>query len=250
MKKSSLLTLAFCLSVVATACAEPDLNTTLVDNKPLPESQFKKIFNGKDFSGWDGNKEFWSVKDGTITGQTSAEHAVKGNTFLVWTNTYVGDFELRCSYRIVPDNNVGFANSGIQYRSKIIDPSYWVVGGYQADMEAGKKYSGILYEERGRGILAERGQKVVIHADGKKEVVGEVGKSDDIQAAIKSKDWNDYVIIAKGNHLQHFINGKQTIDVVDEQESAAARTGVLALQIHKGEPMTIQFKNLRIKKLK
>ncbi len=211
------------------------------------EAGFKNIFNGKNLSGWDGNKEFWSVKDGVITGQTTAEHAVKGNTFLIWTNGTVGDFELHCSYRIVPDNNAGFANSGIQYRSKVIDQSYWVVGGYQADMEAGKKYSGILYEERGRGILAERGQKVVIHADGKKDVVGSVGNSEEIQAAIKEKDWNEYVVIAKGNHVQHFINGKQTIDLVDEQESAAAKNGILALQIHKGEPMTVQFKNIRIK---
>ena len=211
---------------------------------------FKSLFNGKDLSGWDGNKEFWSVQEGVITGQTTPEHAVKQNTFLVWTNGTVGDFELRCSYKIVPNNNAGFANSGIQYRSKVLDPGYFVVGGYQADMEAGKKYSGILYEERGRGILAERGQKVVIHADGKKEVVGSLGKSEEIQAGIKEKDWNEYVVIAKGNHLQHFINGKPTIDLVDEQEAAAAKSGVLALQIHKGEPMTIQFKNLRIKQLK
>jgi hypothetical protein len=223
---------------------------TLAGSALAEDKGFKAIFNGHDLTGWDGKTEFWSVKEGVITGQTTAEHAVKQNTFLVWTNGTVGDFELRCSYKIVPNNNGNFANSGIQYRSKVLDPDYFVVGGYQADMEAGKKYSGILYEERGRGILAERGQKVVVHADGKKEVTGSVGKSEEIQSAIKEKDWNDYVVIAKGNHLQHFINGKQTIDLVDEQEAAAAKSGVLALQIHKGEPMTIQFKNLRLKELK
>ena len=80
--------------------------------------------------------------------------------------------------------------------------------------------------------------------------MGELGKSADIQAKINNEDWNDYVIIAKGNHLQHFINGLQTIDVIDEQEEKAAKSGVLALQIHVGPPMTVQFKNLRIKTLK
>ncbi len=130
-----------------------------------------------------------------------------------------------------------------------------IVGGYQADFEAGKTYSGILYEEQGRGILAQRGQKTVIHPDPsdpnkpKIEVVGTVGNSDDIQSKINPEQWNDYVVIANGNHLQHFINGQQTIDVLDEQPEKAAKTGVLALQIHVGPPMTVQFKDIRIKML-
>lgn len=214
------------------------------------EQGFTKIFNGKDLTGWDGNPKLWSVENGAIIGQTTAENPAKGNTFLIWTNGTVGDFELRCSYKLVANNDKGFGNSGIQYRSKIIDPSYWVVGGYQADMENGDTYSGILYEERGRGILAQRGERVVIHADGKKGVTGSVGKSDEIQAAIRKADWNDYVVIAKGNHLQQFINGRQTVDVIDEQESKAAKSGVLALQLHAGQPMAVEFKNIRMKVLK
>src|SRR5690349_12943820 len=101
------------------------------------EKGFKKIFNGKNLTGWDGSPELWSVKDGAITGQTTEEHPAKENTFLIWTNGTVADFELHCSYKIVPNNPAGFANSGIQYRSKVVKPSYWVVSGYQADMEAG-----------------------------------------------------------------------------------------------------------------
>ena len=211
---------------------------------------FKNLFNGTDLTGWDGSKELWSVKDGMITGQTTPEHPAHGNTFLIWTNGTVADFELRFSYKIVPNNDEGFGNSGVQYRSKILKPDYWVVGGYQADFEAGQTYSGILYEEKMRGILAQRGQKTVIkEVDGKTkvEVVGAVGDSKEIQAAIKKEDWNDYVVIARGNHLQHFINGKQTVDVTDEQEAKAAKSGVLALQIHQGKPMTVQFKDIRIK---
>jgi uncharacterized protein (TIGR03067 family) len=213
------------------------------------ESGFKSIFNGKDLSGWDGNPKLWSVKDGAILGQTTAENPLKGNTFLIWTNGEVGDFELRCAFKITPNNDKGFANSGIQYRSKIFDPANWVVGGYQADMEAGPNYTGILYEERMRGILATRGEKVVLTKDCQKQVTGSLGTSAELQAAIKQGEWNDYVIIARGNHLQQFINGKQTVDVTDECEAKRAMKGVLALQLHAGQPMSVEFKDLRLKTL-
>ena len=129
------------------------------------------------------------------------------------------------------------------------NPANWVVHGYQADMEAGPSYSGILYEEGGRGILAQRGEKVVVPQDGKKQVVGSVGNAAEIGASIKKGDWNDYVIIAQGNHLQQFINGKQTMDLVDEEEAKRAMSGILALQLHAGPPMMAQFKNIRLKKL-
>ena len=200
----------------------------------------KQLFNGKDLTGWKGQPEFWSVKDGALTGQSTAENKVKENTFLIWQDGEVGDFELTLQYKIVG------GNSGIQYRSKVVKAEYSVVAGYQADFEAGKTYSGILYEEKGRGILATRGQKVVIKEGNKKEITGEVGKSDEIQAAIKNEDWNEYKIVAKGGSLQHFINGKLTVDVTDET-AVGAKTGVLAFQLHAGPPMTVQFKNIVLK---
>jgi Domain of Unknown Function (DUF1080) len=216
---------------------------------PAAEQGFLSIFNGKDLTGWDGNPKLWSVKDGAITGQTTAENPAKRNTFLIWTNGTLSDFELRCSFKLVPGDDKGFANSGIQYRSKVVDPAYWVVHGYQADMEAGATYTGILYEEGIRGIIALRGEKVVWGKDDKKQVVGSVGDAATIESSLKKGDWNDYVIIANGNHLQQFINGKQTIDLTDDCEAKRAMSGVLALQLHAGPPMMVQFKDLRIKKL-
>jgi hypothetical protein len=221
---------------------------TLLEDR-ASEKGFLRIFNGKDLTGWRGSPRLWSVKDGAITGQTTAETPAKGNTFLIWTNGTVADFELRCSFKLTPGDTKGFANSGIQYRSKVLDPADWVVGGYQADMEAGPTYTGILYEERMRGILALRGEKVLWDKAGKKQVLGSVGDAAVIGAAVKKGDWNEYVVIAKGNHLQQFINGKQTVDVVDEDEAKRALSGVLALQLHAGPPMTAQFKNIRLKKL-
>jgi hypothetical protein len=207
----------------------------------------KNLFNGKDLTGWKG-LDFWSVEDGCITGRTTKEKPTKGNTFLVWQGGEVGDFEFTFKYKIVG------GNSGVQYRSKVVDEKAFVVSGYQADFEAGKTYSGILYEEKGRGILAQRGQKTVIK-DGEKpgkakvEVTGEVGKSAEIQAKIKAEDWNEYRIVAQGGHLQHFINGVQTVDVTDET-AVGAKKGILALQLHAGPAMVVQFKDLVLKESK
>ena len=222
----------------------------------LASAEEKSLFNGTDLTGWEGNKELWSVKDGCITGITPEDPAkpgksiLKHNTFLVNKAITVKDFELTFQYKIVG------GNSGVQYRSKELPAGENgpIISGYQADFEAGKTYSGILYEERGRGILAKRGEKTVIkEADGdakkaKVEVTGSVGNSDEIQASIKNEDWNDYKIVAKGGHLQHFINGKQTVDVTDET-AVGAKEGLLALQIHAGPPMKVQFKNLTLKTL-
>jgi len=219
----------------------------------------KQLFNGKDLTGWEGNPKLWSVQDGAITGKTGedADTKIKHNTFLVWKGGNVSDFELTLKYRIEK------GNSGIQYRSKLQSAGEFgpIVAGYQADFEAGKKYSGILYEERGRGILAERGQQTKIVApakdaadpkakDFKVEVTGSVGDTNEIQASIKPEDWNEYKVIAKGNHVEHYINGKKTVDVTDEDSAHAPKEGILALQIHVGPPMVVQFKDIVLKELK
>lgn len=230
-----------CLTAWLVACAATN----------AAEPGFQSLFNGNDLGGWSGNPALWSVTDGAITGVTKADPKLTHNTFLVYTNAQFSNFELRLSYRIVD------GNSGIQYRSRVLRQGDFgpIVGGYQADLEAGKTFSGILYEEQGRGILAQRGQKTVIRpdpADGQKpkiEVAGNVGNPEEIQANIKPEGWNDYVIIAQGNHLRHFINGLPTIEVVDEHAAKAATSGVIALQIHVGPPMTVQFKDVRIKPL-
>src|SRR5438093_9371491 len=223
------------LTLVA-ACAVGQTTLTFA-----AEEGFKSIFDGKNLTGWAGRPQHWLVEDGAITGRTTKEHPAQGNNFLVWTNGTVSDFELRLSYKIVPNNTNGFANSGIQYRSKDFDN--FVVGGYQADFEAGQTYSGILYEERMDGILAQRGQKTVVKTvDGKTKVetVGSLGKSEEIQAKIKDQDWNDYRVVAQGNHLQHFINGMQTVDVADVLTHVkTAKEGILALQLYSDDQMSV-----------
>jgi type 1 glutamine amidotransferase len=203
------------------------------------ESGFKPIFNGQNLDGWDGNEKLWSVEDGAITGRTTKDNPTKGNTFLIWRQAPTDDFVLRLSYKIVG------GNSGIQYRSREVDP--WVVSGYQADIDSGDTFSGILYEERARGILAQRGQKVTIKPDGEKDAE-QVADGKELQGAVKKEDWNDYEIVAQGNHLIHKINGQVMSEVIDNQSDKAAASGILALQLHAGPPMTVQFKDVRLKR--
>ena len=233
------------------ACARPAIGCAILicflavpaaAEDELPDAAFKPIFNGQNLDGWEGKSNFWSVKDGAITGQTTDENPTKGNTFLIWRDGLVDDFELRLKYKIIG------GNSGIQYRSK--EHGDFVVGGYQADFESGDTYSGILYEERGRGILAKRGERTTIDKDGKITPGEPVGKTEELQAAIKKEDWNDYTIIARGNKLVHKINGRTTVEVTDEQPGHQAMQGILALQLHAGPAMTVQFKDIRLARLK
>lgn len=224
------------------------------DHAAKMEPGFNSLFNGKDLTNWTGNPKLWSVEDGAITGKTGDKphNKLTHNTFLVYKGDSVDDFELRLKYRI--ENG----NSGIQYRSKILGEGEFgpIVGGYQADFEAGATYSGILYEEKGRAILALRGQttKIVTNPENPKkpivQEIGSVGDTDDIQSVIKSEDWNDYTIIANGNQLTHIINGRVTVSVIDEDTTGSAKSGVLALQIHVGPVMTVQFKDIRIREIK
>jgi hypothetical protein len=229
----------------------------------------QSLFNGKDLSGWKGNPDFWSVRDGAITGQSTATKVVDANTFLVWQGGEPANFELRLQFRLTAQNAKGWGNSGVQYRSRVIDAEKFVVGGYQADIDSPFRYTGMLYEERGRGILMNPGQKVRVgpaeaaaapSADAKKgkgkagprpkiDVLGTPTTAEQIQAALKMGDWNELRIVANGNQLQHFVNGVLTADVTDADPAVAPKSGVIALQMHKGEPMTVQFKDIQLRKL-
>ena len=211
---------------------------------------WQTIFDGKTLDGWDGNPDFWSVQDGAITGLTTVEKPTKGNTFIIWRKGETADFELKLEYKIVPMNTKGFGNSGIQYRSFEVKDEKWVIGGYQADFEAGDTYSGINYGERFRGILAGRGEKTVIGADHKPKVVEKIGDTKEIQSKIKKEDWNTYHVTAKGFTFTHKINDVTTSICTDEDTEQRRAKGVLALQLHAGDPMKVQFRNIKIKQLK
>ena len=195
----------------------------------------EKLFNGKDLSGWKGLSKFWSVKDGVIVGETKPDNPTRGNTFLVHQGNPVDDFELTLKARITGNNN-----SGIQYRSKVVNEKNWVVSGYQMDMHPSQNYLGMMYEEKGRGIIAQRGQRIKVGNDGKRAIVGDFDKKKKINLG----EWNTYTVIAKGNVLTHKVNGATTVEIVDEEKAKRSLSGVIALQLHGGGPMKIEAKDI------
>jgi hypothetical protein len=243
-------------------------------NAPPEPAGMKPLFKGKDLDGWEGNPQLWRFENGVVIGQTTPEKQTSGNTFLIWKGGELKDFELRGSFRITG------GNSGIQYRSKQVEAkpanpkkpaaaakpedagkpqpleNKWIVGGYQAEIAGLAGKDGFIYHEKGPGrgyadkgnYLCRVGDKVEIGADGKTKSLGEIsGGNAAIAATYKKGDWNEYVIIAKGNHIQQFINGVQTVDLTDNDEKNRMMSGILALQIHAGNPMKIEFKDLRLK---
>lgn len=212
---------------------------------PAAEEGFESLFDGQSLAGWDGNPDFWRVEDGAITGQTTAEKPTKGNTFIIWRGGEVGDFELKAEYKIEG------GNSGIQYRSFEVPDAKWVIGGYQADIDSrpGGGYTGILYGEKFRGILCQRGQKTSIGANHKPTETGKVGDPNEIIKAVKPDGWNEYHITASGFTFTQRINGVTTCESVDDDAEQRRATGVVALQLHAGPPMKVQFRNIRLKRL-
>ena len=239
MTRTTIFALLACASALAANAAD--------------EPGFKAIFNGKDLTGWDGRPGFWSVKDGHIRGETTGSNPAPGNTFLIWRDGTLKNFELKLRYRIHAGDN----NSGVQYRSR--ETGKWVVAGYQAEVENKLGKTGFLYHESGRGWLTDVGDFMEISPDGKLDVVGVVANPKAIYAAPyhTDNDWNEYHFICRGNHVVHHLNGFQTVELVDHHVNKAdakstqqrCMEGVLALQIHGGSPMTIDYKDIRLKTL-
>lgn len=232
--------LALLAAVVALLTCGPLITAAAAPPASPAKDGFVSIFDGESLAGWEGNPDFWRVEDGAIVGETT--EPLKGTTYLIWRQGEVDDFELRLTYRLHG------GNSGIQYRSRNLGG--FRVAGYQADMEAGKNYSGILYEQDGRGIVAKRGERVTANADGSKTQGQAIGSSQDLQSHIHDANWNTYRIVATGNQLQHFINGQLMSETIDDQADKRSLQGVLALQLHAGPPMKVEFKDIQLKRLR
>lgn len=241
MRRLSLFTLLFAAFFPATSpvFAQEAANAETAS----ASTESVALFNGENLENWIGRADLWTVEDGQIVGTTVAEKPLEANSFLIYTGSEPENFELTLQFKI--ENT----NSGIQYRSRIIDKEKFIVGGYQADIDFTNRFAGILYEERGRGILAQRGQSVTISEKGEK-VAKKFADGRKLGNAIHPGEWNDYRIVADGNHLQHFINETMTAEVFDGQTDKSASGGVIAFQLHKGEPMVVRFKNIVLHPLK
>jgi len=182
------------------------------------EPGYRSLFNGKDLAGWEGDTTLWKVEGEAIVGDSPG---IKHNQFLC-TKDEFGDFELKLEFRVKD----GAGNTGVQFRTKKL-PNTTEVSGYQADL--GENYWGCLYDE-------SRRNKVLVQA------------SPELAKVIKKADWNEYIIRAEGDHITLKINGVTTVDY-KEPDAGIARSGIVALQVHSGGPMRVDFRNIRLKAL-
>lgn len=215
------------------------LPATAEENQQVELEGAEVLFNGKDLSGWKGSDAFWSVKDGVIHG-TTHETKTKGNTFLILDAPEVEDFHLVYEARCFGNN------SGVMYRSKIVNQQKFVMAGYQCDLHPKAEYCAMIYGEKmgKRGIIITSGQKMEINDKGKKKIL-----SQEKPAKVDITQWNTYEVICQGNHIIHKLNGKVTIDLVDNHKSKLLK-GSIGLQLHAGAPMKVDFRNIKLKRLK
>ncbi|HEX5154035.1 MAG TPA: DUF1080 domain-containing protein [Parafilimonas sp.] len=251
----AMLSTAFIVSGCNSSSTE---NTNAEVQNATDSSGFVSIFDGSTLNGWEGDTAVWHVEDGAIVGQVTPESTpLKANTFLIWKDGQPGDFELTAAYQISAEGN-----SGIQYRSEAVEGVPFGLRGYQMDIDGANTYTGQNYEERARSIMAFRGQKVTLPpvtgsiSDLAKNNVWSVavitdslGNADSLKAKINA-GWNTCRIVAKGNHLQHYINDVLMCDVTDDDTTNRKETGLIGLQLHAGHIMKVSFKNIRFKELK
>jgi hypothetical protein len=240
----SLSTIGMILVVLASVAPR-----MVVGAEPGPQDGWRVLFNGTDLTGWDGDPELWSVRDGVIHGETTTEKKADGNTFLIAKDLVLGDFELEATFRCSSINN-----SGIQYRSKHITEkpkNAWVVRGYQHELRNSTRFpdvSGFIYDEGGsRRRICLVGEQAEWTKAGKK-VTGQLVDQDAYTKLFKVDDWNTVRIVAQGNRLKHFMNDTLVLDFTDD-DAHVLREGVVALQLHAGAPMWTEFKSVRVRSL-
>lgn len=208
--------------------------------KPAEADDFTPLFNGKDLTNWDGDPKLWKVENGVIIGTCTGPESPLKNSFLIWRGGEVKDFELRATVRVIGDNN-----SGIQYRSRPFpEAGPWGITGYQSDIHPAIEHTGMTYEERGRGIFGLNGKNVVVDPEGARWLVAEHEP-----VKVDVSQWNEYTIIARGNHLIHKVNGQVTSELIDHDEKGRALAGLVAIQLHSGNANTVEIKDIRIQEL-
>ena len=215
---------------------------TATSKEDQSEADFKSIFDGT-LDGWSGDAELWRVEDGVIIGESTAEAPLQRNQFLIWRQGEVDDFELRFQYKI---SGTKRANSGVQIRSFLADNGH--LCGYQADIARTPGISGSLYSEQtGRSVLCPLGKSRNLAAEAKEPVA--LADFDAATKAQKLDDWNEMSIVASGSKITITVNGVLTSQFNDAADKLNEQ-GLLGLQLHAGPPMKIEFKDIRMRRLK
>lgn len=247
---SFLVCVSACAGVPKAAQDNSNADPAGVRPDPLPplndEPGFKPIFDGKTLAGWKAaDMSFWSVQDGAVTAKITRAHPTDRNHYLVFQEGELDDFELKVRHRILSPHDV---NGGFQFRSEIFDGEIADdCRGYQVDNNTGTPWLVRLYDEFGRHTLAWRGERTVFDRDGGKSTTAIEAAAG--PARFKLEDWHEYHLICRGPDITLKVNGRIVAEVLDNDPKQQDFSGILALQLHSGQPMTVQFKDIRLKRL-
>ncbi len=258
-----LFILVACGALSMQSCKEKKETAKNEDAKQMNDKDgFVSIFDGKTLDNWKGDPTYWKVENGNLVGEVTPTTLLKKNTFIIWQGGQPGDFELKAEFRITKNGN-----SGINYRSELLDSVPFALRGYQADIDGQNRYTGQNYEERKRTTLAYRGEKALMTSQSNpeeegslganvknnawqnREVIASLGDSDSLKTKIKEEGWNECHLIIKGNRLQHYINGILMSDVTDNDAVNRKSSGLIGVQVHVGPPMKVEYRNIQLKKL-
>lgn len=201
---------------------------------------WQSIFDGQSLKDWDGNLDVWKLEGGAIVGTS-----MTGTTYLIWKGGEPANFELKAEMKLEGNG----LNSGIQYRSvKTGQTGAAALRGYQADFDYAGRYTGQLYEQGSpRGIISWRGQVVRAEQGKRPRLLSILGDPEELKSLIKTGDWNQVHIIARGNMITEIVNGHVTSVVVDDDEKGRMLKGLIGFQIHVGDPMKVEFRNIWLK---
>lgn len=207
------------------------------------ESAVFNLFDGESLDGWEGDPALWRIEDGTILGEIPQGQSLNKNTWLVWRGGELADFELNVQFKLT---GLPAANSGIQIRCQVDNVDH--VSGYQADLDMGATWLGRIYDEHGRALLVERGSRVQILPNGERNVET-FAPANQYAVLFRENDWNDYRIVAVGDHFRVYVNGTLFSELQDQQTDELDLKGSLAFQLHSGPETRIQFRDIRLEYL-
>ncbi|MBI2422657.1 MAG: DUF1080 domain-containing protein [Candidatus Hydrogenedentes bacterium] len=208
--------------------------------------EWKSIFDGKSFDGWQAaDMSFWRIEDGALTAEITEAKPTARNHYLVYQGGKLANFELKVNHRILSDHDV---NGGFQFRSEIFNGDIPDdCRGYQVDNNTKTDWLVRLYDEFGRHTLAWRGERTVFQEDG----TPQTSKIESAQgpAKFKLEEWHEYHLICDGPKLTLKVNGALVAEAIDNDPKQQDFSGILAMQLHSGPPMKVQFKDIQLKVL-
>ncbi|MGE3779100.1 MAG: DUF1080 domain-containing protein, partial [Pirellulaceae bacterium] len=185
-----------------------------------------ELFDGRSLEGWEYDARHWRVEGNAIVGEIPRGETLRRNTWLIWRGREVEDFDLRVQVKL---SGAPAANSGIQFRCQVDGVEH--VSGYQADLDQGAVWLGRIYDEHGRALLVERGTRVLIERDGTRRT--EVfAPANQYAVLFREGAWNDYRIVAIGDHIAVYVNGTLFSELKDQQTGQRDLRGWLAFQLH------------------